>query len=142
MATGSKPSRLFPIEGQITFWAWRDAPSELTVEALLDPPTWAHVSKTLVPGSHIIVQPEGLPWEAELIVLGSGTGFAKVKLVRITTLNGEDGQLPAGMEVKWKGPALKYAVLREADKEILKHGFAIKADAEAWARQHSLAMAA
>lgn len=137
----TKPIRLFAIEQAIHHWVWKDAPANLTIEALLTDSIWAHVVQQLMPGAHVTVQPEGLPWEAELIVLGVGTGFAKVKLLHQHMLN-EPGELPAGIVVKWNGPTHKYVVQREGDSEILKFGFAMTADAEEWARKHVRAMAA
>jgi hypothetical protein len=142
-----QPTRLISVEQAIATWAWRDAPADLTRDDLLKPATWAHVHRTLVPGAHIIVQPQGLPWEAEVIVLGAGVGFAKVKLVRFNELNDEPTDkaapaLPEGLEVIWKGPTAKYAVVRSSDKEILSKDHAVKADAEQWAHQHAKAMAA
>lgn len=141
MAHGPKPTRLFTIEQAIHNWVWKDAPADLTVEALSDPATWAHVVGQLIPGAHVTIQPEGLPWEAEVIVLSAGVGFAKTRLVRQTMLNEASG-VPDGVYVKWNGPTHKYAVYRTADDVILHKGCAAIAEAEQWARTHVTAMAA
>jgi hypothetical protein len=143
-----QPTRLISIEQAISTWAWRDAPADLTRDDLMKPDTWAHVTRMLVPGSHVVVQPQGLPWEAEVIVLGAGVGFAKVKLIRFTELNEGEQEaensepLPDGLEVIWKGPSMKYAVVRSSDKEVLSKEHTVRADAEQWARNHAKAMAA
>lgn len=137
----AKPVQLFAIEQKITHWIWDKAPPNITLDDLLDPATWQHVQSKLLPGFHITVQPEGLPWEAELVVLDSGIGYAKVRLLRQTMLN-EPGEVPATVYVRWNGPTHKYTIFRKADDVVLNHGHTAIADAEDWARRHVTAMAA
>lgn len=141
MPIGANPTRLITLEQAINYWVWSDAPAGVMIETLLDPATWQHVAPKLLAGSHLIVQPEGLPWEAELIVLDAGTGFAKVRLLRQTHLN-EAGEVPAQVYVKWNGPKHRYAVFRKSDDVVLHYGCAAREDAETWARIHVKAMAA
>lgn len=145
MTTAVKPVRLITQETAFNILVWKDAPIEVTIEQLSEPAMWAHVSKGLTPGTHIIVQPAGLPWEAEFIVQSAGVGFAKVKLARHTMINGEHaGTVVDGAKtyVKWNGPANKYTVFRSSDDVALEKGFADREAAEEWAKRHVLALAA
>lgn len=149
-----RPTR--PIEAAYarTTWEFKEFPPETTVQDLLDPSMWCHVAKQwLKPLDEIIIIPQGASFRAHFIVMDKGDTFAKIKLLNVTLLNGEDAgeevgvievtHLPdaAPVSVEWKGPALKYSVIRKTDQERLKTGFAIKAEAERWAAEHLLAMA-
>jgi len=132
-----------------TVWRIREAPADTAVETLLKPETWSHCARSFKPYDEVIVIPQGGPYRAHLIVMDAGANFAKMRLLGVTLLNAgaaepeSEAALPddAPVEVSWKGPKLKYAVTRKADGERLRTGFAIKAEAEAWARTHLLAMA-
>ena len=163
-----RPTRPIETSYSRTTWEFVDFPPDTTVQDLLDPAMWCHVSKQwfrLL--DEIIVIPQSAPFRAHFIVLDKGDTFAKLKLLDVTPLN--DGgnvdisvqaggityvdmtdltgipvlELPANapISVEWKGPHLKYSVIRNKDNERLKTGFAIKAEAEKWAAEHLLAMA-
>lgn len=159
-----RPTR--PIEAAYsrTTWEFKDFPPETTVQDLLDPAMWCHVAKQwLKPLDEIIVIPQGAPFRAHFIVLDKGDTFAKVQLLDVKLLNATEaqtyGEQPLGriaaavedsiatlpvdapVSVEWKGPQLKYSVIRTKDGERLKTGFAIKSEAEKWAAEHLLAMA-
>jgi hypothetical protein len=144
-------------------WSIVGAPDDLPLAALLEPETWAHISAKFnqKPGQYdeIIVKPLGLPYRAHLVVLEGGKNFAKVRLLDVTRINMEAGafeaakaalETPAGAElpadaplfVKFESPATRYCVFRRSDRERLRAGFAVKEEANDWARQHALSMAA
>lgn len=145
MATPYKPTRLIPSEQTIIYWtSIGEFPNDTTTDHLCAPETWAHVARTLKPGAHIIVQPEGLPYEAEMVVIASGATFAKVKLIRCSELNGVIKDLGENIPlvVKWNAGFKKFTVNRAGSNELVKGDFADKEAAETWAREHTAAMAA
>lgn len=144
-----------------TVWRVRDAAPTTTIETLLKPETWAHCARTFKQYDEIIVIPQGGPFRAHLIVMEAGQNFAKVRVLGVAMLNATtadyvptSGAVAANTElpdplpedspvgVKWNGPKHKYVAFRKADNEVLRPGFAIRAEAEDWARQHAAAMAA
>lgn len=159
-----RPTRAIEASYARTTWDFRDFPPETTVQDLLDSDMWCHVAKQwLKPLDEIVVIPQSAPFRAHFIVLDKGDTFAKLKLLDLTWLNAEPVRevitpdlseitpaeireimetLPADapVSVEWKGPALKFSVVRKSDSERLKTGFAIKAEAEKWAADHLLAM--
>lgn len=149
-----RPTRAVESTYTRTTWDFNEFPPETTVADLLDTDMWCHVAKQyLKPLDEILVIPQGAPFRAHFIVLDRGDTFAKLRLLNVTLLNGEEAgetaavievaHLPdkAPVSVEWKGPALKYSVIRKLDNERLKTGFAIKAEAEKWAAEHLVAMA-
>lgn len=142
MAKFIQPTRLLPIETAIQTLVWKGAPADTSPEDLLVPTAWAHVAKALLPGSHIIVQPEGLAWEAELIVISSGGTFAKVRMIRLTELNGADKAQEGAIGVKWNGPKHRFVVFHTSDNSVIRTGFDDREAAETWAKAHQMAMAA
>jgi len=137
-----------------TTWEFKEFPPETTVQDLLDPAMWCHVAKQwLKPLDEIIIIPQGASFRAHFIVLDKGDTFAKIRLLRLDVLNAEEVDIPvvgediihlpegSPVSVEWKGPALKYSVIRKADSERLKTGFSIRTEAEKWAAEHLLAMA-
>jgi hypothetical protein len=134
--------------GDSRVWDLKNAPADTTIDFLLKPETWAHHSGKLKTGDEIIVKPLGLPYRAHLIVMEAGKTFAKLRILTVTPLNDSMGataaELPANapVEVKWNGPKDKYTVFRKSDSSKLQPGFAIKAEAVAWAIDHATAMAA
>ena len=110
-----------------------------TMEDLERPEYWAHVAGKLKPLDTIDVFPEDSAWFAELLVISTGTGFAKVKLLRHVSLEDDDvgeGDGSGITEVKWRGPHRKHCVVRLSDDEVLRDGFSVKAEAQDWAREY------
>lgn len=101
---------------------------------------WANVSSSLKPGAKIEVQPEGLTYYAELIVLDAGPNWANVKVTQFVDLVEEQApreQAPIRMgstvgayQVRRSGAW--FQVVR-GDKEVIKTGFRSISDAEKWA---------
>lgn len=100
--------------------------------ALLDPHFWAHVSSKMSVGDIIEVIAEDGSYFAELLVRDVGNLFAKVAFKNpvMEFSKPEDVELPAGYEVKWRGPKLRYGVLHGTD--VLKDGFVDKSEARTW----------
>lgn len=107
-------------------------------EALLDPGYWAHVSATMKIGDKIEVTPDDMSYSAELRVLDVGTLFAKVGVYHKVDWDDVEvtGDLPAksGLEIKFRGPHLRWCVLRGAD--ALKERCMSRGDAEVWCKEY------
>jgi hypothetical protein len=154
MATNNRPTRATLAEHINSTWRFAQFAVDTTVEELLNPETWAHVASKFTQGDEIVVVPQGMPFRAHLIVVDAGKVEAKVRLIDVTPLNAAPAVEPVEiaqnnslepdgpMFVKWNPGSKKYAIHRSTDKEKVHDGFAIKAESEAWAAQHALAMAA
>jgi hypothetical protein len=149
-----RPARPFLAVEVSNLWRFPDFPPETTVADLLNSDTWVHCAERyLKPYDEVIVIPQGGTFRAHLIVMDAGKGFAKMRLLDAVALNGELGgevavaDAPealsddAPVKVEWKGPQLKYTVIRKKDGEKLRSGFAVKAEATGWAVNHIHAMA-
>lgn len=128
-------------------------PDGVPLEAVLDSKFWCHVSRQLSLRDRIEVSDEKLTFCAELLVTDKGDAdkndnWAKVKLLWKTDLEHiavNDADVPAGYEVKWSGPKVRWAVLRASDGFRLWQSEAGKnerADAVAWAMNHAQRIAA
>lgn len=136
------PAKLQPAEHYRTRYA-AVVDDGTTVEDLQRPEFWCHVAGKLRQMDVIEVLAEDGSYFAELMVLKSGTGFAKVLLLRQVALEDtaqDDDESP--VVAQWKGPHRKYSVIRKADGVILKDGFANKGDAEIFAREYAQTVAA
>lgn len=105
-------------------------PTGATLEEALKADYWAHVAEKLRQHDTIRLIPEDGSYFAEALVLAAGRGFAKLKLLRHVALEEEPGEtVPEGLEVKWRGPHLRWSVIRRSDSTILKDRLAEKIDA-------------
>jgi hypothetical protein len=106
-------------------------------EALLKEGYWAHVSAQMKPGDRIEVRAEDGSYFAQLIVQDAGRLYARVAVLMHVKLDAievkEDGLKAGEYEVAWKGPQLKWCVLRGKDK--LKDGLT-KDAALTWMNEH------
>lgn len=147
MATQNRPTRAKLAEHVRNVWQFKEEFAvDTPIEDLLDPETWAHCATSFAQGDEIVVVPQGMPYRAHLIVVDAGKTHAKVRLIGAVPLNAlpEAGE-PSGecpMVVRWNPGAKKYSVYRRSDNEKVHDGFAIKVEAEEWARNHALALAA
>lgn len=136
------PAKLQPAEHYRTRYA-AVVDDGTTVEDLQRPEFWCHVAGKLRQMDVIEVLAEDSSYFAELMVLKTGTGFAKVLLLRQVTLEGavqDDEDSP--VVVQWKGPHRKHSVIRKTDGAVLKDGFATKGEAETFAREYVQTVAA
>ena len=112
-------------------------------DAVTEPDYWAHVSARMRPGDRIEVQAEDGSYWAELLVRDAGRLFAKVSVLRKVDLDEETvtGELPVSsdMTIKWRGPHLKWCVLRGND--AIKEHCQTKGEAGSWLSDHIKALA-
>lgn len=116
---------------------WRyTAEAGTTINEILDPQYWAHVAANFKPHDIIEVIPEDGSWYARLIVLTNARLWAKVFLLQKADLEKALADTPATddetHEVKWMGAIEKHAVIRKADKALIKGGFTTKLEAHTW----------
>lgn len=107
-----------------------------TREDLERPDFWSHVARTLKRQDIIEVIPEDESYFAELLVLNTGVGFAKVKVIRFIELEAVEESEDGLVIVKWRGPARKFSAVRKSDGTVLRDEFINREDAAAFARDY------
>jgi len=111
----------------------------VSLDEILEPGFWAHVATKLPPYTQIEARSEDGSWLAYLIVTGSDRTWARVavdRVVNLTTREVSETQATTQHEVRWKGPAMKYAVVRLADDAIVLSGFRQRGDASRALEEH------
>lgn len=138
-----KPTKLLLAEHALVLW--HHVPEfGVTFDALLERGYWAHVAKSLRVGHRIeVMAPDGA-WWGNLLVRAVGPNEAAVQPLQFVQLGAAETVASADMpyEVKWRGPARQFGVVRKDDGSVVKDGFQIKEDAARWAVNHLKAMAA
>ena len=120
-----------------------DVPMTLSLEDALEPSFWAHVADQMQPSDHITLRADDGSWIAYLVVAYCERNFAKVVVDRCVKLNA-DTETPINSikhKVEWKGPRLKYCVIRMSDAALLKQECRTREEAAAWMREHEQTMA-
>lgn len=113
-------------------------PSGTTLEEVMDPSYWAFCAVDMVPFDHIQVRSEDGSWVAYLIVQFCERNYARVVLDRLVKMT-PDATAPVASikhKVEWKGPQMKFAVVRTDDSAILRKDFQTKEEAASWLREH------
>lgn len=114
---------------------WVITPEEGTpFEAVLREDYWSHIASRLRPCDIIEVHAEDATFFARLYVRTAGRLWAKVAVMEFVdfTKDAPVAVRDTGHEVKWKGPHMKWAVIRTADKEAVQGGFENKEIAAGW----------
>lgn len=118
---------------------------ETAVEDMLKPAYWVHVASKLKPWDRIEARANDGTWWAEFMVLESGRNFARVTLLRqhnLTTSDVAQSQVAAMVEYKvvHRGPHCKWSVVRQSDKQVMHEGEAMRDGADAWLKNHLVAL--
>ncbi len=134
---------------QIEIGRWRQAESERTVyvitafentepEDLLQPDYWAHIANKLSPWDHVEARADDGSWWAEYLVLAVDRAWARMAMLRKVSLSTADVSLSQSnaFEVRHRGPASKWSVVRLSDKAVLFEGGQQRTDAESWLLNH------
>lgn len=130
------PGRMKESEFARTLWV-------VTVEAgvtrndLTTKEFWAHAAQRLKPYDRIEVRHDEGEFFAEYLVISVGRGYAVVKeldYIELQDTTIEEVQ-NNDYEVKFKGPVLKWTVIRKADGERVKEGME-KGEAYSWLAQY------
>lgn len=104
---------------------------------------WSMVAYKLKPCDLIEVHAEDGSYYAQLYVRSCGRNWAKVSPLMIAKFE-DDVATPGDAEykVEWKGPHRRFSVLRISDNEIIKDGFELREQADAYVKSHIKTMAA
>ena len=92
-----------------------DLPMTVTIEQALEPSYWAHVASQMDPLDHIELRAEDGSYVAYLVVAFCERNYARVVLDRVVKIE-ESREAPLSSQkhkVDWKGPAMKWCVIRE-----------------------------
>lgn len=102
-------------------------------EDILKPEYLSHVAAQLRPGDRLEVMPEDMAWIAELLVVNATTTSVQIAVLsEPKALDVAEPELSSdALSAVWKGPQLKWCVLRNSDSEIIQKGL-LKADAQKW----------
>lgn len=131
------PQRMGLIEQLRQDWVV-NAEEGTTIQDVLNPAYWSHMSAQMQIYDHVEVRLETGEWILDLIVLGVGRNWATVHLAHKHDLQPVEDSMPSmqSLSVAWKGPQLKWVVIRLSDSEILQKNFESKGDAQVWATNH------
>lgn len=110
-------------------------PAGTTLEEVLVPSYWTHITRQLHVGDRIEVTPEDNTWFAVLFVTNIvGNDATVVPVLNTPLVEQAPADTPGNWyKVTWRGTTHKHSVVRIADNEIMKEGFASKAEAVKWA---------
>lgn len=108
-----------------------------TKEDLINPAFWAHIAVKFRPWDLIYVRSDEGTFFAEYLVLSCGRNWAQVKEKSYMNLTSSDVSLTQaaaqdGYKVEWKGPHVKFAVIRNSDSAKIKDSFQTKEEAQTW----------
>ena len=106
-----------------------------TVNDILDPAFWAHVAAEMNPFDIIEARWEDGSRIVNLRVVYCERTYAKVKIISTEDLADESKEVPAESlkhRIDWKGPHLRFCVIRNSDNEILSQGHKERGQASAW----------
>lgn len=121
-------------------------------EDVINPAYWAYHAAKLKPWDRVELCAEDGTWFGEYLVLGCDRTWARLfplRVIMLTTAevaetqaakaNGEPGKPkdePMDHEIRFRGPAKKWSVIRKSDGAILAEGMTQKQDAEGWLNKH------
>lgn len=127
-----QPERMQLAEYQRNDWVVT-AEQGTTTDDIINPIYFAHMAAMMKPYDHIEVRVDDGTWIADLLVLQIERNWARVKLMNYHELAVVDevNTAPSSYEAVWKGPHLKWSVLRKSDKANIKPGFNDRVGAEA-----------
>lgn len=120
-------------------------PNEAQLKDVLEPGFYVHLAKKLRPGDRIEIKPDDGSYFAEVEVQDVGGGYAKVALLRevkLETVTRSAASILPGHSTEWGGEHIKWRVIRESDRRVLKDQLPTQTDALNWLSNHAKAQAA
>lgn len=102
-----------------------------SLEEMLTPEYWAHVSKSLKPNDRVEVVAADGSWFAELYVRAAGANSATVVLLRKVEFSAVQKPDASGYKAYFAGKA-KWRVIRESDKAVMIENLATEEAAKDW----------
>lgn len=109
----------------------------------LDPAFWSLVANKFTVGDTVEIRDDAMSYWGEYLVLACEPTWAKLhklREVKLASTATKQDAVAAGYEVDFKGPHLKYCVIRQSDKEIVHRQSQTREAAENWLRDHLKAM--
>lgn len=125
-----KPTKLFSAEHSVIVWHYT-VPEGVSPDDLVTPEFWTHVAGQLRQGHRIEVSAIDGTWWGMLYVRHASKGEARVQFLQRVDL-GDVEALPSAespFEAKWRGPQVRWSVIRKSDGEVIKEHLPEKADA-------------
>lgn len=109
----------------------------VTLEDIKQPAFYAHVGQFLKPFDTITVSSDDMTLYAEVLVLAAERTAATVTVLReydltkaeVVKYESENFE-SSDFEIKWRGPAAKFTILRKDDNAIIREGIPSKEEAE------------
>jgi hypothetical protein len=132
--TVRKPTTIEQAEFSRNVWFVKPE-TTVTIEDMLKPDFWAHISRNMKSGDRIEVLPEDKHYFAEFFIMAASTNWAKVILMRKVDLvkDNEDSEV-SGFIVKWAGPNDKWRV--QNGNDVISKGHEDKETASQWLAEH------
>ncbi len=125
---------------------WRvKVPEGTPKEALTNETFWANNARLMNIYDRVEVIPLDGSWFAELLVLDKSDHWARLTILRFVELETVvvSDDIPSGYSIKWKGPVLRWVILRDADsKPMTAKKMQTKAEAIEWLQDHMRSKAA
>lgn len=105
-------------------------PPNVSIDDVQDSDFWAHVASKFQSLDKLEVRWEDHSQIANLRVLWAQHGVAKVKLINVEELDSsviDAGSLEGSKyDIKWKGPVLKWSIIRKSDSHLIESSFTDK----------------
>lgn len=113
-----------------------------TIEEVLDSQYWAHMASQMQPFDTVEVRLETGEWLLKLRVINTGRNWAQMFEEHRYELVERSETMPAATRyrVDWKGPQMKWSVIRVADSEVVQKELPSKAAAQDWLASHERAI--
>ena len=154
-----KPNRFSPIEYGAGRTVWRAVvetryigengkPKKISLNDVIEPSFWGNVCEKLSNAgylAHIEVIDDDFTWYAELIVKEVGPTYLNVEVLNHVEFSKNKNDFNArfddyGIEVKFKGPALKWCVINKKTGVVVMDKIDNKKKAESVASNHIKAL--
>lgn len=102
-------------------------------EDFVKPEFWALVAKEMQIGDRVDIQDDGLTFYGEYLVVACDRTWAKLHELRISHLVAvKEQSVSPDYEIVFKGPHMKYCVVRLSDRSLVHEGAATRQDANTW----------
>lgn len=136
-----QPDRMGLVEYKRNDWVV-DVEVDITLEDIKEPSFWALVADQMAPYDTIEVRAEDGKWIANLRVIFCEKTYAKVQIERVMEIkeNMETPQISIKHKVAWKGPHLKFVVIRLSDSQIMQSKCKTRDEADVWLRNYERTM--
>ncbi len=116
-----------------------DIDPRLTIDEILEPAFWAHTAAALNPLDKIEARWEDGSRIVHMRVRFCERNYAKVKVVSVEELGSVISDIPEPSKkhrVEWKGPMMRFAVIRLSDSEVVSKGHKTREEAAKWVVDH------